>query len=237
MTMLAMWLGKTSVVLATDSRMLDSAGNPVKEDVPKIYVLPSDKVMFGIGFGHDEVHKWLMKCECKCNHDYVHHWRCCSGAHSIDALEQAIKKDLHKGQFPPEHHNQLTLCLAGFNEQGTLEAFVLNGAGCRVKELKPDDDVFFNETSKQAYAQVALRNDPSFRDFCDLVQGRQSKLLENKFKTLKEEKGSGAEALRETCQRLIDLCETHSIREIGGELQDYEISSLANSPFVQVRCG
>jgi len=217
MTMLAMWLGKTSVALATDSNMTEfdeKSGRPIllASDVRKLHVLPSGKVMFGIGFGEGPIN-WLRSCPCEEGHDYPHHWGCCSEAQNVSELERFIRNDLQGGGFPAEYYHLLELWLAGFNGQGTLEAFTLNGAGCR-EELELDD-VKFNETSARVCAQIKV------------PIGSQTsigaQLLKRRFYVSKKQVGSGADALRRTCQWLISLCEQHDCQLIGGEPQHHEI--------------
>jgi len=217
MTMLAMWLGETSVALATDSNMTEfneKSGSLtlLASDVKKLHVLPSGKVMFGIGFGDGPIN-WLRSCPCDKGHDYPHHWGRCSEARNVDDLEQFIRRDLQDGGFPEKYHHLLELWIAGFNEQGTLGAFTLDGAGYR-EELTPGD-AKFNEISAAVCARikVPLIANPS--------TGTQ--LLKKKYYVLKEQMGSDADALKETCQWLINLCEQHDCRFIGGELRYHEI--------------
>jgi hypothetical protein len=205
MTMLIVWLDKDSVALAADSRMT-GIDKKVKGD--KLHRVQPGRVMFGIGFGKG-ANCWLRDCP-HYEHPYPEYWRDCSGAENVDKLEQFIRNDLIDGGFPEDV--DLELWVAGVNEQGELKAFILDGRGNRTKELTPGS-VDFNVTSKW-------------------VTSRDGQILwepKKRFWTLKEEKDkegvefSGAEALREIGEQLIEFCEANDHPSIGGSLQYHRI--------------
>lgn len=206
MTMLAMWLDENSVALATDSKMSGEA-----TEVPKLHRL-NHNVMFGIGFGPGAF-EWLCIAPCK-KHPYPEHWRDCSQANNTNDLEKIIKEDLHTGGFPQESH--LELWIAGINDQGGLEAFILNGAGHRVKQLTPGN-VVFNNTIIEC---VSAQNELILSKF-----GVHPSIPEQKFYALKIEmdenlvKFSGTKALEEVCKQLIKICEDNDNPYIAGSLQ------------------
>lgn len=205
MTMLIMWLDKDSVALATDSRM---TGIDKKVKVDKLHRVQPGRVMFGIGFGKG-ANCWLRDCP-HYKHPYPEYWRDCSGAGNVDELEQFIRNDLIDGGFPEDV--DLELWVAGVNEQGELEAFILDGRGNRIKELTPGS-VDFNVTSKR-------------------VTSRDGQILwgpKKRFWTLKKEKDeegvefSGTEALGEIGEQLIKFCEANDHPSIGGSLHYHRI--------------
>jgi len=205
MTMLMMWLDKDSIALATDSRM---TGIDKKVDVKKLHRVQPGRVMFGIGFGKG-ANCWLSDCP-HYKDPYPEYWRDCSGAENVDELERFTRNDLIDGGFPEDV--DLELWVAGVNEQGELEAFILDGRGNRIKELTPGG-VAVNDTS-------------------ELVTSRDCQILwepKERFWILKEEKDkegiefSGAEALREIGEQLIEFCEANDHPSIGGSLRYHRI--------------
>lgn len=212
MTMLAMWLDETSVALATDSKMTGT-----DDKVPKLHLVPPGKVMFGVGFG-DGAFEWLIDCPCNEEHPYPEHWRDCSQADNMDELERIIRNDLQVGEFPLECH--LELWLAGANEQGILEAFILDETGCRVSELAPGN-VIFNGT--------IIRSVSTQPELIASVPEIQPTKPEQQFQALKKEMDdkqiefSGAKALKEVSRQLIEFCEENNDPYIGGSLQYHVI--------------
>jgi hypothetical protein len=211
MTMLAMWLDKKCVALATDSKMTGTSA-----EVPKLHLVQPDRVMFGIGFG-EGAFNWLVECP-HYREPYPEYWRDCSGAESVDELEQFIRYDLEAGEFPQEA--TLQLWLAGVNEQSVLKAFILNGAGRRERELTPGS-VIFNSTVIQSV------NSPQVQ----LLGSIDARHLEpaKTFQTLKQEMDdkhiefSGAKALEEISKQLIAVFEESNHPFIGGPLKYHVI--------------
>jgi len=202
MTMLMMWLDETSVALATDSKMTSTTN-----EVTKLHLFQPDKIMFGIGFGVGAF-EWLVNCPCR-KHPYPEHWRDCSNAKNLNELERIIKDDLRNGNFPQD--SSLELWLAGINDQGILEAFVLDGKGQRFKKLMPGE-VYLNSTVIKVINRVSPQSE-----------------LKQRFYNLKKElddkqiKFSGAEALQKVANEVLDLCEKSKNSYIGGLLQYHVI--------------
>ena len=207
MTMLAMWRDEKSVALATDGKMTEYI-----KPVQKLHIVQPNRLMFGIGFD-GEAFEWLRRSRCsKEEHPYPQHWRDCSEAENTDALERFIKGNLCSYQIeqklPWSARGAIRIWLAGVNEQGGLEAFVLNDSGSRIHETK--SGAHFNETIK---CELKSRGDAS---------------PEQLFQTLKKAMDgqiefAGAMALIETSRQLINLCESAGSLLIGGPLQCYII--------------
>jgi hypothetical protein len=206
MTLLAMWLDEKSVALATDSRMSEPDGRVLNDDVRKQHCLPSGKVMFGIGFG-EGASQWLSSCPCEKHPCYPEHWSECSKAENTDELERVIRNDLNSQGLEP---TSLQLCVAGINEKGNLEAFVLDGTGRRAKELVPDQ-VFFSPDSIE-FLGVLLQLEPLFRKFKKEMDNKQTEF-------------SGAEALKKTGDEIIRCCRKLNYPHIGGEIR-YQVIPL-----------
>jgi hypothetical protein len=202
MTMLMMYLDETSVALATDSII---AGRTT--EVPKLHKFQPDKIMFGVGFGDTSSFVWLNNCPCPKHHPYPEHWRDCSSAQNLNDLERIIKDDLRNGNFPPESH--LELWLAGVNDRGILEAFVLNGKRQRVKELILGEVHFNGTVTKRVHTQSELK-----QRFHSLKKDLDDKHVEF----------SGAKALEIVGGEVIDLCKESGNPYIGGRLQYHVIS-------------
>lgn len=202
MTMLMMWLDDTSVALATDSIIAGTTA-----EVPKLHKFQPDKIMFGVGFGDTSSFVWLNNCPCPKHHPYPEHWRDCSSAQNLNDLERIIKNDLRNGNFPPESH--LQLWLAGVNDQGILEAFVLNGKGQRVKELILGEVHFNGTVAKRVRTQSELK-----QRFHSLKKDLDDKQVEF----------SGVKALEILGREVIDLCKQRCDPYIGGPLQYHMIS-------------
>jgi hypothetical protein len=213
--MLAMWLDEISVALATDSKMTGTDNK-----VTKLHRVHPDRVMFGIGFG-DGAFDWLRACPYY-REPYPEYWRVCSAAESVEELERFIRNDLKGGRFPENAH--LELCLAGVNEHGILEAFILSGTGDRVKELVRGG-VIFNNTSKYVTSKTAqvIAAIPGI-DPTNLFWGPEERFWAlKKVKDKGKVEFSGAEALKEISGRLIDFCEQNEHPSIGGPLQYHRI--------------
>lgn len=214
MTMLMMWLGKTSVALATDSKMTSIIDDVTKfDEVKKLHRFKPDKIMFGIEFG-DGAMDWLTNCPCDNKHPYPEHWCDCSNAQNLNELERIIRNDLQDGNFPSP--DSLRLWLAGFDEHGILGAFVLDGTGQRIRELMPGD-VIFNDTSIMSVPKSERLDIVDFET--------QRKKLEQVFQTFKKDlddkqtKFSGAKALEKVASEVISLCESsNNPSTIGGPL-------------------
>jgi len=206
MTLLAMWLNGESVALATDCKTTDPDGNVV--EVPKQHLLPSGRVAFGFGF--HGAHSWLTNCPCPKHRDYIGHWITCSQAENPQALEQFIRKDLQAGKFP-FNDATLSLCLVGFNKQGALEAFVLDGTGKRGKELT-QGEVWFSPKPLDEQGDRAFR--------C------RKNLLE-----LQRVEFPGVKALNEACRQVVSFCHKKPDLTIGMGL-DFCWGSLASDTLV-----
>ena len=220
MTMLAMWLGTTSVALATDSQMTGDHGQIESKNVQKLHCIQSGRVMFGVGFG-EGAFEWLRQADCtRMKHPYPEHWRDCSQAEDVDALESIVRRDLQTGGFPTKCHFERWA--EGISAQGALRAFILHGNG-DLKEISPGSAVF-NETSKQV-TQKGKMAGPLELLWAQKLGAPVLWQPEIRFWHLKREKDneqivcSGAEALKETCEALVNICERSGNPYIGGELQ------------------
>lgn len=212
MTLLAMWLGEQCVAMATDSRMVDLVEGQYKavnDAVPKLHRVTGGNAMFAIGFG-EGASDWLSNCQCSDHRNYPEHWRDCSQAKDIDELEEFVKHDLQTRDFEP---GDLTLDMAGINKGKGLEAFILNGAGRRTRELRTGCVVFSPPILKVQFAGLPLAKD-----------------LGRWFEKIKEERkqhpGEIADGwvLKETGEQVLDWCKRHDVFYIGGHLQ-FEVIS------------
>ena len=217
MTLLAIWLGEECVALATDSRKGESNGEeyrPLDDCVTKLHCVPSADVMFAIGFG-EEPSEWLSRCPCDEHSCYPEHWCECSRARSVEDLEKFIRSDLHQSDFDPEW--PITLYVAGVNKHGDLEAFVLDGTGCRIKQLKPGS-VVFSPPSLPTEVRIGGK----------LIEEDPRKLFESIEKKWEDEhvKCPGAKALEEAGTKIIKWCQKRNYQYIGGRLQYHVICGL-----------
>ncbi len=202
MTMLAMWRDKESVALTTDGKMT-GCDKPVQ----KLHIVHPNKVMFGIEFG-GEAFEWLKRARCSKEHPYPEHWRDCSGAKNTDKLEQIIKRDL----CSYVRTGAIRIWLAGVNEQGDLEAFVLDESGNRIHKIK--SGAHFNKTIECESKSRGISPGQLFQTL------KKAMDVQIRF--------SGAMALIETSRKLINFCESAGILHISGPLQCYIIIHESN---------